>query len=105
MRDSHETSILYSLNIISANCLQKTKSILAGIVDDMSEVNDELDAMTQEDCVDLEGLFGRICALDKCLGRVRTAQDEQKAKLESPTKEKTTTAKPNDDHEESEINL
>lgn len=42
----------------------------------------ELDAMTQEDCVDLEGLFGRICALDKCLGRVRTAQDEQKAKLE-----------------------
>ena len=35
MRDSHETSILYSLNIISANCLQKTKSILAGIVDDM----------------------------------------------------------------------
>lgn len=83
----------------------------------MSEVNGELDAMTHEDCVDLEGLFGRICALDKCLGRVRTAQDEQnkEAKLEQQhqTKEETTTTTaetkttPDDDHhnEESEINL
>ena len=39
-----------------------------------SELNLELEKMTQDDCTDLESLFGRICALDKCLGRVRQAQ-------------------------------
>ena len=39
------------------------------------------------DATDLESLFGRICALDKCLGRVRQAQ--QSAKTEIQPKEES----------------
>ena len=50
--------------------------------------------MTTGDCVDLEALFGRICALDKCLGRVRAAQKDGTpvlANLNNATMENTNT--------------
>ena len=35
VRESHENSILYSLNVISTNCIQKTKAILGDMVGDI----------------------------------------------------------------------
>lgn len=86
VRESHENSILYSLNVISNNCLMKTKDILLDIIGDISEVNEELEKLNSigDTGQDLEGVFGRICALDKCLGKIRTAQISKKNTEVSP---------------------
>ena len=41
-----------------------------------SEVNGEIERLNSsgDDGQDLEAIFGRICALDKCLGKIRSAQ-------------------------------
>ena len=40
VRESHENSILYSLHIISNNCLTKTKEILQDMIGDLRFVSD-----------------------------------------------------------------
>ena len=50
-------------------------------INNFSELNAEVEKMTN-DSTDLESLFGRICALDKCLGRVRQAQQSAKAEIQ-----------------------
>lgn len=76
VRESHENSILYSLHIISNNCLTKTKEILQDMIGDLSEINGEIERLNSsgDDGQDLEAIFGRICALDKCLGKIRSTQ-------------------------------
>jgi len=76
---SHEKSILYSVLILSNNCLQKTFEILNDLGGDASEFESEFAERTpiaERSPHDVESVLSNLCSLDKCLSRIRNQQKE-----------------------------
>jgi hypothetical protein len=76
---SHEKSILYSVYILSNNCLQKTFEILNDLGGDSSDFQREYDERTNSSGPemsphDVENVLSNLCSLDKCLSKIRSQQ-------------------------------
>ena len=77
---SHEKSILYSVYILSNNCLQKTFEILNDLGGDPSDFEKEfLSRQSPGGDIsphDVENVLSNLCSLDKCLSKIRSQQKQ-----------------------------
>lgn len=78
---SHEKSILYSVFILSNNCLQKTFEILNDLGGDPSDFEKEFLSRQSPGSGeisphDVENVLSNLCSLDKCLSKIRSQQKQ-----------------------------